>query len=199
MDLQRLPIRKLLHVPGHWRTPAAGLAGVALAAAACGGTAPSSAVGLTPPASPPTSTAATPTTTVSLANISALGRQILVGKGGRTLYLFEKDSAGKSACSNSCAAVWPPVLTHGAPRVGAGVSASLLATTTRGDGSSQLTYRGHPLYYYVSDSRTGQAAGQGLNQFGGLWYAVSASGNAITTGGRPAGAASTPSGGGYGY
>lgn len=199
MDLQRPPVSKLLHVPDRWRPLVAGVAGVILAAAACGGAAPSAAARLTPAASPATSTAVTSTATVSLANNPALGRQILVGRGGRTLYLFEKDTAGTSACSNSCAAVWPPVLTHGAPRAGAGVSTSLLATTTRGDGSSQLTYHGHPLYYYVSDSRAGQVTGQGLNQFGGLWYAVSASGDAITAGGRSTGAASTPGGGGYGY
>jgi predicted lipoprotein with Yx(FWY)xxD motif len=103
--------------------------------------------------------------------------------GGRTLYLFEKDNGSNSSCYESCASVWPPLVTKGAPQPGTGVSASLLGTTTRSDGTSEVTYNGHPLYFYLGDSSPGQTGGQGLNQFGALWFVVSPAGNAIKSGG----------------
>jgi predicted lipoprotein with Yx(FWY)xxD motif len=120
------------------------------------------------------------------ASSSSLGT-ILVS-GGRTLYLFEKDNGSTSSCYGSCASVWPPLVTKGAPQAGSGVNSSLLATTARSDGTSEVTYNGHPLYFYAGDSSPGQTTGQGLNQFGGLWYAVSPSGGAIRSGGRPSSA-----------
>ena len=130
-------------------------------------------------------------TKVAVAN-SKLGR-ILVDGRGRTLYLFARDRNGRSACSGSCAAYWPPLLTAGKPRAGAGAKASLLGTTRRSDGRLQVTYRHHPLYTYVGDSGKGQTSGQGLNLSGGLWWVLSPAGNKITTG-----AASMSSGSGYG-
>jgi predicted lipoprotein with Yx(FWY)xxD motif len=108
--------------------------------------------------------------------------EVLVGPTGRTLYLFEKDTGPKSTCSAQCAAVWPPLLTHGKPTAGAGVSAAKLGTTKAADGKTMVTYNGHPLYYYVSDTKPGQTAGQGLDQFGAEWYVLGANGTKVEKG-----------------
>jgi predicted lipoprotein with Yx(FWY)xxD motif len=107
-----------------------------------------------------------------------LGRQIVTGKG-LTLYLFEKDKNGKSACSGTCAKEWPPLITSGKPSAGAGVAASKIGTTKRKDGSLQATYGGHPLYRYNDDHKAGQAEGEGSRAFGAEWYAVGPSGKKI--------------------
>ena len=108
--------------------------------------------------------------------------QTLVDGQGRTLYLFEADTAGKSNCNRACTSAWPPYVSHGTPQAGTGVAGALLGTSLRGDGGgTQVTYRGHPLYYYAGDSRPWDAAGQGLNQFGAKWYVLASSGNKIAT------------------
>jgi predicted lipoprotein with Yx(FWY)xxD motif len=112
---------------------------------------------------------------------TGLGR-ILVDGSGRTLYLFEKDRGGRSACSGACASAWPPVTAGGTPRAGAGVSAELLGTTKRADGTSEVTYAGHPLYLYAGDHKAGDATGQGLDQFGAEWYVLRANGHKIEDG-----------------
>lgn len=110
---------------------------------------------------------------------SRLGN-ILVDSSGRTLYLFLADSGTTSNCNSaSCVQNWPPVLTKGTPQAGAGVSASLLGTTTRKDGTLEVTYAGHPLYYFVADRAPGQVTGQGINAFGAPWYVVSPAGMQI--------------------
>src|SRR4051794_1103842 len=83
-----------------------------------------------------------------------LGR-ILVDGRGRTLYLFEKDRHGKSACSGACAGYWPPLIASGKTRAGTGAKASLLGTTKRADGRLQVTYKHHPVYTFVQDARKG--------------------------------------------
>lgn len=110
-----------------------------------------------------------------------LGR-ILVDSKGITLYDFVKDRGKTSVCYGGCAALWPPLITHGKPVAGTGIQASLLGTTKRKDGSLEVTYGGHPLYYYVSDRKPGQTTGQGLNQFGGPWWVLSAAGKEIHRG-----------------
>jgi predicted lipoprotein with Yx(FWY)xxD motif len=117
------------------------------------------------------------TTAVKTAR-SSLGT-ILVDGQGRTLYLFEKDKRGRSACSGICAAYWPPLLTRGRPTVGRGVKRSLLGVTRRRDGTSQVTYAGHPLYRFVQDTRPGQTTGQGSILFGAGWYVVSPAGRKV--------------------
>jgi predicted lipoprotein with Yx(FWY)xxD motif len=104
-----------------------------------------------------------------------------VGSNGRTLYLFQADKNGTSACTGACAAAWPPVTVTGAPQAGSGVSQSLLGTITRADGTMQLTYDGHPLYYFTADAAGGTAHGQGVKAFGAEWYVVSAAGSKIDT------------------
>lgn len=109
---------------------------------------------------------------------SSLGR-ILVNGQGRTLYLFEKDTGKASTCYDACATAWPPVTTSGAPVARTGVVASKLGTTKRRDGTLQVTDNGHPLYMYSGDAKSGQTNGQGLDEFGAEWYALSPAGNKI--------------------
>jgi len=106
---------------------------------------------------------------------------ILVDGSGKTVYLFVADKGTVSSCYTSCATIWPPMLTTGAPQAGTGAKASLLGTTTRTDGKVEVTYAGHPLYYFIQDKKAGDATGQGINGFGGLWWVVSPAGAAITT------------------
>ena len=117
---------------------------------------------------------------VNIAN-SPLGR-ILVDSKGITLYDFPPDKGTTSVCYGACAALWPPLITKGKPVAGAGVRASLLGTTKRKDGKLEVTYNGHPLYYFVSDRKPGQTTGQGLNQFGGPWWVISPAGKEIHRG-----------------
>jgi predicted lipoprotein with Yx(FWY)xxD motif len=105
--------------------------------------------------------------------------KILVDGHGRTLYLFTRDRGGKSRCYGDCAAVWPPQFAHGDQVAGAGLDQSKLGTTTRRGGAKQVTYAGHPLYYYVSDRKPGQILCQNVAEFGGTWLVVSPAGQAI--------------------
>jgi predicted lipoprotein with Yx(FWY)xxD motif len=146
------------------------LIAAALAAAACGSTTATSS-------SPAPATPAT-AATVAVADNSKLG-QVLVDGSGRTLYLFEADKATSSTCYGQCATYWPPLLTKGAPIAGTGVTASLLGTTTRTDGTTEVTYGGHPLYYVVTDHNPGDATGQGVNNFGAAWDVVGPDGKKI--------------------
>jgi len=129
---------------------------------------------------------------------SGLGR-ILVDGRGRTLYLFEKDRRGKSACAGKCAAFWPPLITSGKPRATAGAKTSLLGTTKRADGRLQVTYNHHPLYTFVKDTRKGQTSGEGLDAFGAEWYAVSAAGTKVEKNAAKSSGYDDPAPGGYGY
>jgi predicted lipoprotein with Yx(FWY)xxD motif len=106
-----------------------------------------------------------------------LGRVLVDGRG-RTLYLFEKDRNGMSACAGSCATYWPPLLATGRPAAGADVNPGLLGKTTRADGV-QVTYHRHPLYTFSLDTRRGETKGQDVTAFGGTWYVVSPSGGAV--------------------
>jgi predicted lipoprotein with Yx(FWY)xxD motif len=116
----------------------------------------------------------------------------LVDGYGHTLYLFEADRATTSTCAGGCAQVWPPLVTDGsAPTASGSVQATLLGTTLRTDGTQQVTYNGHPLYYFAGDKAPGDVRGQGLNQFGAKWYVVAPGGDKIDSGRR--------TGGGYGY
>ena len=139
--------------------------------AGCGGSTGGSTAGTTP-------TPAATGTTISVATNAKLG-QILVDASGKTIYLFVADTGTSSTCYTSCAAIWPPVLTTGAPQAGAGAQASLLGTTARTDGTTEVTYAGHPLYYFIQDKAAGDAKGQGINGFGGLWWVMSPSGAAM--------------------
>ncbi|MFD9125658.1 hypothetical protein [Kitasatospora sp. NPDC059571] len=98
---------------------------------------------------------------------------------GRTLYLFEKDAPTMSNCDGACAAAWPPLTTTGAPQAGTGVTAADLGTLTRADHSIEVTYHGHPLYYFAGDHSPGDTNGQGSTAFGAKWYVLNPAGNKI--------------------
>jgi predicted lipoprotein with Yx(FWY)xxD motif len=116
--------------------------------------------------------------TIQLKKVGDLGK-VLVNGHGQTLYLFEKDKHGKSACYGSCATFWPPAYTSGKPNAGRGVSSAKLGTVKRRDGKTQVTYNGHPLYAYKGDNKAGQARGEGSKAFGAEWYVVNAKGNKV--------------------
>jgi predicted lipoprotein with Yx(FWY)xxD motif len=104
---------------------------------------------------------------------------IVTDGGGRTLYLFTRERSARSRCYGSCAAAWPPLIVHGPLVAGRGARRGLLGTTRRRDGSRQVTYRGHPLYYYVGERRAGEILCQNVVEFGGTWLVVSPVGKAI--------------------
>jgi predicted lipoprotein with Yx(FWY)xxD motif len=114
-------------------------------------------------------------TAIDVADNDSLG-QILTDASGNTVYLFEKDESGTSECSGECASVWPPVIADGKPAAGDGADASQIGTVKRDDGSEQVTYAGHPLYLYQGDTQPGDTNGNGLDQFGAEWYALTPDG-----------------------
>jgi predicted lipoprotein with Yx(FWY)xxD motif len=124
---------------------------------------------------------------------TSIGTALVDGKASHTLYLFMKDKNGKSSCNGACASNWPPYLTTGKPKAGAGVKQSLLGTFKRSNGKLQVTYNKHPLYWFKFDKATGSTKGEDVSAFGGTWYAVNAKGAAI----KPA-APTGGYGGGYG-
>ena len=103
----------------------------------------------------------------------------LVDAKGRALYLWNADHGSMSTCSGACAQAWPPLTTKAAPKAGGKAKASLLGTTTRSDGSREVTYAGHPLYYFEGDTMAGQTTGQGSNGFGAPWWVVTPAGKAL--------------------
>jgi predicted lipoprotein with Yx(FWY)xxD motif len=129
----------------------------------------------------------------------------LVGSNGHALYLFAIDSNGKSKCSGACAQTWRPLTTSGSPSASGAAMSADLGTITRSDGKKQVTYKGHPLYFYAADTSAGMTSGQGINTFGGKWWLVAPSGAPISTtssssssSSSSSGGTSTGSGGGWG-
>ena len=174
----------------NWIVGAACAAGIVLAATACSSGSSSSSTAAAPAsssasqASSPAATGSSSSaaaTTINQAAISGIPGKALVDSQGRTMYLFEADKGGTSMCTGACAAAWPPVSVSGTPQAGGGVSQSLLGTITRSDGTMQLTYNHHPLYYFAGDASAGQDKGQGLKAFGAGWYVVNARGAKIDT------------------
>jgi predicted lipoprotein with Yx(FWY)xxD motif len=173
------------------------MGGVALVVAACG----SSSTGASSSASASASASKAPassTARVSVATAKGTDGTYLVGPSGRALYLWDADSHNKSVCSGACAQVWPPVTTTSSPVAAGGVTASQLGTITRSGGTKQVTYDGHPLYYFASDTSKGSLTGQGNNGFGAKWWLVAPTGQAITkTAAAASGASSSSSPTGY--
>jgi len=167
-------------------TAAAAVALVALAIAGCGADDDQAAAAASPP-----KTAGGASATIGVANAASLG-SILVDSQGRTVYLFAKDTRPTSTCSGECAVQWPPVTAKGKPKVGSGVTAREVGTTSRSDGKTQVTYNGHPLYLFEGDSAAGDTNGQGISAFGARWNVLSPAGNQVT-------ASASSSGGDSGY
>jgi predicted lipoprotein with Yx(FWY)xxD motif len=154
--------------------------GAALVAAGCGGDEESTAatVGTTEAASTDATARASARPGKVVKAVSSAYGKVIADRRGEAFYLFGKDRR-KSSCYGACARAWPPVITKGQPRAGKGVKARLLGTTRRKDGKLQVTYRGHPLYYYVEDS-PGRILCQNVSEFGGLWLVVKPNGNPVT-------------------
>jgi predicted lipoprotein with Yx(FWY)xxD motif len=178
--------------------------GITLGVAACGSSSNTSSSSPAASATPAASSSSPSAGGITIGTASGPDGTYLVGASGRALYLWVADSGGKSSCSGECAKVWPPVIASGTPKVSGGVSASQLGTIKRSDGSSQVTYNGHPLYYFISDSGAGTIKGQGSDSFGAKWWLLGASGAAITKGassssssGSSGSSSTTTSGGGW--
>jgi predicted lipoprotein with Yx(FWY)xxD motif len=154
---------------------AGGVLGIALLATACG-SGNSSTTGAAAGASP--ASTAPGATVIETASSSA--GTFLTSGSGRAVYLWTKDAGGKSDCSGACAAAWPPVTAAGKVTASGGAKASDLGTITRSDGTRQVTYDGHPLYYFAGDSGSGTASGQGSDGFGAKWWLVAPSGSDVT-------------------
>lgn len=167
---------------------AAALAAVVLGVAACGGSGSShpTAASASPSSSGSSSggsSSSGSSSSGSIATTKSPTGTYLTGASGRAIYLWVADKNGMSACSGACASIWPPVTASGTPSVSGGALASDLGTITRSDGTKQITYKGHPLYYYVADKSAGQTTGQGSDSFGAKWWLVAPSGTQITDGG----------------
>jgi len=164
--MKRLPMAVKLGVP-----VAAGLL-----AAACG-----TAAGSTTAGSAPTGTPASGSTTATVIESHAgSAGSFLTNASGRAVYLWAADSMNKSMCSGACAQAWPPVTSMGQVTAAHGAKAADLGTITRSDGTKQVTYLGHPLYYFAGDSGAGQTNGQGSDSFGAKWWLVTPAGAKIT-------------------
>jgi predicted lipoprotein with Yx(FWY)xxD motif len=165
---------------------ALGVAGVAALSllAGCGSSSSSSSSAASAPASTPTqSTAASTTASSSGVAVQSkhgkLGTILAAGPKRLTVYLFEADKGTTSACSGACAKVWPPVTTEGKPTASGGAVSADLGTTMRSDGTEQVTYKGHPLYFYDDDKDSGDAYGEGSKQFGASWYVLKPNGSKV--------------------
>lgn len=166
----------------------------ALLIAGCGGGGSSNATAASAPAATNSSGGAV----VSTAKNSSLGT-ILVDGQGKTLYMFAKDTGSTSTCDGACATGWPPLTTTGDPQVSGGLSASAVKTTKRSDGSLQVTFNGHPLYYFEGDKAAGDVTGQGVDAFGAKWYVLDSSGKQVTAPASSSSSSSSSGGGMGGY
>ena len=167
---------------------ATGLSAVVLLAAGCGDD-ESGSPEATPPPAPTTATPpASATTATPAPRPAATGTRIklddsqfgemLFDARGQAIYLFAKEKTSRPECYGECADAWPPVFTEGKPRGGKGVNARLLGTTRRRDGRMQVTYNGHPLYFYANEGR-GEVRCHNVFLNGGLWLVVGANGRAL--------------------
>jgi predicted lipoprotein with Yx(FWY)xxD motif len=102
---------------------------------------------------------------------------MLFDERGQAIYLFDKETSDEAQCYDDCATAWPPVLTEGPPEADGDVDAALLGTTERDDGSTQVTYNGHPLYFYA-DEDPGEVLCHDVDDFGGTWLVVTPEGEA---------------------
>lgn len=130
------------------------------------------------PSTTPAAGASTSATGLMVTQNATLG-QILTDDQGRTVYLFMKDTNNTSNCTGTCAQTWPSFSLQGTPTAGTGVNASMIGSITRSDGATQVTYNGHPLYYFSGDKAPGDTKGQGV---GGNWFTVTPSGDPNNSG-----------------
>jgi predicted lipoprotein with Yx(FWY)xxD motif len=161
-----------------------GAVGVAVLAAACSSGASSSSTGAASSspagASSSGSAAASGSGKTVITTASASGSTFLTDGSGRAVYLWAKDTGDASTCTGACAGAWPPVTATGTVTASGSAMTSDLGTITRSDGTKQVTYDGHPLYYFAGDSGPGTATGQGSDNFGAKWWLVAPSGSDVT-------------------
>jgi len=150
----------------------------ALLAAGCSSAATASPS--SPSSAPAAGSSASASTTGTVISTHAGSAGTFLTDGGRAVYLWAKDGTNMSACTGACAQAWPPVPATGTLTATGGAQASDLGTITRSDGTKQVTYDGHALYYFVGDSAAGQTNGQGSDNFGAKWWLVAPSGAKIT-------------------
>ena len=157
--------------------------GVALLVAACStGSSGTAAAGSSSPAGASSSSAAAGGSgSTVITTVSSSAGTFLANSSGHAVYLWTKDSDGMSACSGACAGAWPPVTTTGTVTASGEAKSSDLSTITRSDGTKQVTYDGHPLYFVSGDSGPGMASGQGNDGFGAKWWLVAPSGSDVTS------------------
>jgi predicted lipoprotein with Yx(FWY)xxD motif len=184
--------------------------GTAVLVTACAsGSSSTGRYGNTAPSTGASATGASATGTAStgteITTAAASGATFLTDGSGRVVYLWVKDTGDASQCSGACAGAWPPVPATGTVTAGGSAVASDLGTITRSDGTKQVTYDGHPLYYFAGDSGAGTASGQGSDGFGAKWWLVAPSGADVTAavssftagsssgGGTPSSPATSPS------
>ena len=170
----------------NWAVGAALAAGLVLAACSSGG---GSGGGTTAAAGGGGTSTASGSSSITVVTRSGPLGTYLTDSSGKTLYMFASDTSAKSTCTGSCLSFWPPL--DGKATAGSGVTASKLGTITGTNGTAQVTYAGHPLYYYAKDSKPGDVKGQGSNQSGALWWILAPSGTPIEN------QASTGGGSGY--
>jgi predicted lipoprotein with Yx(FWY)xxD motif len=126
-------------------------------------------------ATSPPAVQAAPGTVIKTAS-SRFG-DMLFDESGQAIYLFDKEKTPIPECYDECAVAWPPVLTQGPPVAGAGTQADKLGTSVRTDGTTQVTYGGHPLYYYAHEGKN-EVKCHNVSGFGGLWLVVTPAGEA---------------------
>ena len=140
----------------------------ALLVAACGGTATTASPSPSPTASP----TAAPTLVAKVATDTKLGKILVDETTSKTLYMWAKDTDENSQCYDQCATFWPPLTTSAKTVAGDGVTTGKFGTSARKDGALQVTFNGHPLYFYNRDAAPGDTKGEGNTGFGAVWLVV---------------------------
>lgn len=146
-------------------------------AAASAPASPGGAYGQPPASSTSSAAAGAQSAALITAKHSKLGTILAFGAAKMTVYLFEADKGSASSCAGECAKAWPPVT--GTPKASGDAKSTDLGTIKRADGTTQVTYKGHPLYRFIKDKDSGDAYGQGSKAFGASWYVLRPSGTKI--------------------
>jgi predicted lipoprotein with Yx(FWY)xxD motif len=151
----------------------------------------------TPASTPSASPTAAAGSLVVQTSTTSLGT-FLTDSSNKSLYMFAADTDGTSTCTGACAVVWPPFLQSNGQTIApnSSLQSSLFSTTTRPDGTQQVTYNNHPLYYYQGDTSPGNTNGEGISSFGANWYLVQPNGSSLTPSGSPSSTPSPTSSGG---
>jgi predicted lipoprotein with Yx(FWY)xxD motif len=157
-------------------------AAVVVAACSSGASSSAAAPAASPAGGSSSSAGASSSGGTVITTAKSSGGTVLASSSGRAVYLWAKDTGDMSNCNGACAGAWPPVTTTSTATASGGAVASDIGTITRSDGTKQVTYDGHPLYYFSGDSGPGAASGQGSDAFGAKWWLVAPTGSDVTAG-----------------